>query len=376
MDRNLGALMPATSMTNPLAYGDLYQWGRGKDGHEKRDSSTTSTLSSTDDPGHDKFITTDVTPYDWRSPQNNNLWQGINNNPCPDGFRLPTKDEWQAEINSWSSKNIAGAFTSPLNIAASGYRLGMDGTIGGQGSNALYWTSTSSDFPNYNASYSYALSLSSVHAWLTDIAVRANGAAVRCIKDDEAEVPTVVSATGRVWMDRNLGASRVATSMTDTAAYGDLYQWGRKKDGHEKRTSGTTTTLSSTDVPGHDKFILAPSAPNDWRSTQNNNLWQGVSGTNNPCPSGFRVPTADEWQEEIDSWSSQDDDGAYNSSLKLVMAGGRHFSDGGISETYGLYWTTMADGTRAIVGTSFAELDKYPNSSIHANGYSVRCIKD
>ncbi len=31
---------------------------------------------------------------------------------------------------------------------------------------------------------------------------------------------TVISATGRVWMDRNLGASQVATSMNDEQAYG------------------------------------------------------------------------------------------------------------------------------------------------------------
>jgi hypothetical protein len=35
----------------------------------------------------------------------------------------------------------------------------------------------------------------------------------------------------RVWLDRNLGASQVCTSVTDTACYGDLYQWGRAKDG-------------------------------------------------------------------------------------------------------------------------------------------------
>lgn len=48
--------------------------------------------------------------------------------------------------------------------------------------------------------------------------------------------------TGRVWMDRNLGASRVATSSTDEAAYGDLYQWGRFGDGHQCRKSDTTST--------------------------------------------------------------------------------------------------------------------------------------
>jgi hypothetical protein len=49
--------------------------------------------------------------------------------------------------------------------------------------------------------------------------------------------------TGKVWLDRNLGARQVCTSSTDAACYGDLYQWGRAKDGHESRTSGTTETL-------------------------------------------------------------------------------------------------------------------------------------
>lgn len=57
----------------------------------------------------------------------------------------------------------------------------------------------------------------------------------------------VTSATGKVWMDRNLGASRVATSSTDTSAYGDLYQWGRGSDQHQSRKSLTITTQATTD---------------------------------------------------------------------------------------------------------------------------------
>ncbi|VVM23866.1 hypothetical protein BSPWISOXPB_75 [uncultured Gammaproteobacteria bacterium] len=33
--------------------------------------------------------------------------------------------------------------------------------------------------------------------------------------------------TGRVWLDRNLGATQVATSPNDSAAYGDYYEFGR-----------------------------------------------------------------------------------------------------------------------------------------------------
>src|SRR6056297_790033 len=110
--------------------------------------------------------------------------------------------------------------------------------------------------------------------------------------------------TGKIWMDRNLGASQVATSSTDAAAYGDLYQWGRAADGHESRTSGTTAALATSDTPGHGDFITSNSSPYDWRNPQNDNLWQGVSGTNNPCPSGYRLPTEAEWEEEVTSWGS------------------------------------------------------------------------
>ncbi|PKP05708.1 MAG: hypothetical protein CVU10_10180 [Bacteroidetes bacterium HGW-Bacteroidetes-5] len=108
----------------------------------------------------------------------------------------------------------------------------------------------------------------------------------------------VVGGAGKIWMDRNLGATRVATSSTDAEAYGDLYQWGRLSDGHQIRTSGTTTTLADSDTPGHNNFIRSSSLPIDWRDPQNDNLWQGVSGTNNPCPSGFRVPTETELNDE------------------------------------------------------------------------------
>ena len=46
-------------------------------------------------------------------------------------------------------------------------------------------------------------------------------------------IPTVTTATGRVWMDRNLGSPKVAQAPLDYAAFGWLYQWGRLPDGHE-----------------------------------------------------------------------------------------------------------------------------------------------
>jgi uncharacterized protein (TIGR02145 family) len=129
--------------------------------------------------------------------------------------------------------------------------------------------------------------------------------------------------TGKIWMDRNLGATRAATSSTDADAYGHLYQWGRASDGHQLRTSY------------------------DWRSPQNDNLWQGVNAVNNPCPAGFRLPTEAELNAERQSWISNDAAGAFASPLKLPVAGYRLSSNGSLSnvDSFGYYWSSNVDGT-------------------------------
>jgi uncharacterized protein (TIGR02145 family) len=184
-------------------------------------------------------------------------------------------------------------------------------------------------------------------------------------------------ATGKIWMDRNLGATQAATSSTDAASYGDLYQWGRRADGHQCLASPTTSALSSIDQPTNGSFILSPNIPYDWRSPQSNNLWQGVNGVNNPCPCGYRLPTEAELVDERLSWSSNDAQGAFSSPLKLPMAGFRVYTDGSLNNvgTDGFYWSSTINGiySRMLsLNNSFAAM--YGNSK--ANGYSVRCIKD
>jgi uncharacterized protein (TIGR02145 family) len=178
MDRNLGATQVATSSTDQNAYGDLYQWGRRADGHQCRTSPTTATLSSIDQPAHGNFITINFGNYDWRSPQNANLWQGVNgvNNPCPSGYRIPTETEINDERLSWSQNNSVGAFASPLKWTLAGFRNYSDGWLYNVGSNGLYWSSTVS------GSNSHYLNFYSSDAYLLDFD-RAYGLAVRCLKE-------------------------------------------------------------------------------------------------------------------------------------------------------------------------------------------------
>jgi uncharacterized protein (TIGR02145 family) len=184
-------------------------------------------------------------------------------------------------------------------------------------------------------------------------------------------------ATGAIWMDRNLGASRVATSSTDAVAYGDLYQWGRGTDGHQKRNSEVTLTLSTSNTPGHENFISTSSGNKDWIEPQNNNLWQGAAGNNNPCPSGFRLPTMAEWEAERASWSSEDAAGAFASVLKLPLGGLR---DGEANElndvgSYGYYWSSTWDNTNAVLMIVIVDMAPI-RSRERISGASVRCIKD
>jgi len=189
----------------------------------------------------------------------------------------------------------------------------------------------------------------------------------------------VVTSAGQVWMDRNLGASQVATSPTDSAAYGDLYQWGRGADGHQLRTSGNTSTISSTDDPGHGDFI-ANDYYGDWRYPHNANLWQGVNGINNPCPDGFRLPTYTEMNIEFSSWAWSNSAGAFNSPLKLVQSGIRYGYDGHISpdtEDFGFYWTsTKGPNVHGSYLLFFRTDTAYLTEEWRVYGSSVRCLQD
>ncbi|OXA84497.1 hypothetical protein B0A66_20980, partial [Flavobacterium hercynium] len=192
------------------------------------------------------------------------------------------------------------------------------------------------------------------------------------------EIPTVVGGSGKIWMAYNLGATAPATSMTDATQYGDLYQWGRGTDGHEKLNSPTTPTIARTDSPGHGNYIMAITSPFNWRSPTNYNLWQGVNGINNPCPSGFRLPTKTEWDDEVARSNITDRATAYNSVLKLPVPGFRSV-DGtyhGVGQS-GAYWTS---NTRAIT-SQFSIIYVFannanPGTSSPAQGMSIRCIKD
>lgn len=131
-----------------------------------------------------------------------------------------------------------------------------------------------------------------------------------------AYVP-VKGPDNRFWLSNNLGAAysdtkstdwnpqQVAQSPNDTRAFGSLFQWGRKADGHELATWNgndirfyTSKYNDITNSPTNATLTDAGTSSyfQNWYNIVlgNANLAKDIwrdGGANNPCPIGFYVPT-------------------------------------------------------------------------------------
>jgi uncharacterized protein (TIGR02145 family) len=196
---------------------------------------------------------------------------------------------------------------------------------------------------------------------------------------NDVEYGIVISSyTGRIWLDRNLGAKRVCTSSSDTECYGDYYQWGRASDGHQKAESSTTSTLFDNINDTNSAFVLSSKNKNfDWTSVDSEgelrkSNWDALDGSS-VCPEGYRVPTVEEFKKELFGEGTENVTNSkdmFNSFLKIPIAGYRNNFDGKISPNFGLLWSSSEI---VLYFTLFTAEIKY--TGYRANANSVRCIK-
>ncbi len=223
----------------------------------------------------------------------------------------------------------------------------------------------------------------------------------------------VTAADGNVWLNNNLGANysnmnhaqfnptQQATAHDDHHAYGSLFQWGRYSDGHElityssstvgtPVTSTTSSSHSTTITPNNSTFYIGDASPStqgynwlDFGSSPNateDGLWQGESGSNNPCPQEYRLPTEAEMTALVSAESISNDIDAASSSLAFSASGVRLYSDGAVDfeGIYGDYWTSSIslDAINGARRRYFSNFGTNTNSNFRAKGLGVRCLKD
>ncbi len=205
---------------------------------------------------------------------------------------------------------------------------------------------------------------------------------------DEPSGYEVITYAGEQWLDRNLGASHVCPNgepgRYDTCV-GDVYQWGRLADGHEDRTTeNNTTTLSSTTIPGHENFIIGEnSSTHNWIVDENvtDNLWRLPANNNNVCPTGWHVPTKEDF-ERLGVTEVPTDTNSSDLFAKIKLhnnTGYRNWTGGEVKSRtdFAFYWTSTVPEEGKSTGLRI-QVDEanFNDNWARADGFAVRCIKD
>lgn len=198
---------------------------------------------------------------------------------------------------------------------------------------------------------------------------------------------TVRGTDGKIWLQQNLGSSQVATSMSDEASYGDLFQWGRWDDGHQLRNSSLTFAPSVNTPQGITTESYIVGSPAWWAGSALSDQWNGAVATDakneigvDPCKAigpGWNIPSKADWEEAVSAEAISSPIKAYSGKLKLPAGGFRASSDGAITFAgqKGYFWSsdTSSSGAKYLyIGTTVAN----PGAGApRGQGASVRCIK-
>ena len=186
----------------------------------------------------------------------------------------------------------------------------------------------------------------------------------------KASPVSTVNIGGVEWAKYNVNTPGTVVASLPSAltgnradSHGRFYQWNRKV---AWATTGSIRNWN-TSVPS-------------------GNTWETA---NNPCPSGFVVPTKAQFDNLINE-CSKSYNGGWNSSnygyvtltngtsnLEFVAVGMRQHSDGSLfyNGVTGDYWSSTQDGSEGSYRMNFGKNSIGMGSSQRQVGFSVRCVR-
>ena len=190
-------------------WGKLYQWGRkygqGYDGDAITptlvESSVTLDVGNNESKSNIFYTGTIDSDSDWLDLHDNTLWNAgteeypikTKYDPCPEGWRVPTKNElnnlyinhsdWTTNHMGQSGYWFSGASTyaeggAQVFLPAAGYRRSRSGLAKNRGVYGDYWSSMS-----YNSNTSYFLGFGCSDERYLDNCNRAYGYSIRCVRE-------------------------------------------------------------------------------------------------------------------------------------------------------------------------------------------------
>ena len=209
--------------------------------------------------------------------------------------------------------------------------------------------------------------------------------------------PIVSKHTGQIWLDKDIGAKKPCINWHDESCTGDLFQWGRNIDGHEKQNSQITTKKGKTITDSGSKFVIDHS---DWTTDKHRGEnWKATDGRS-ICPAHYHVPSAKEFGAEVNmNFNKPNRPYSNEDQLVLDLMNDIKFSDSSYPRgrgnynteykdvpyegTLNTYWVT--DVAKNNIHKSLAMEFGYIGQSLYSGfiksfdrytGLPVRCIQD
>lgn len=176
--------------------------------------------------------------------------------------------------------------------------------------------------------------------------------------------------TGKIWLDRNLGALKVCEDLNDKCN-GDYFQWGRKANGHEKINASTSNVKLDNDVENNGSFIT--SEDDRWSTKTDDSLWNS-DGANNICPIGFVVPTSSNLENELEGFTRTN---LFDNFLKISNNGRKHKNASMDGNSYSYLWTNTTTGSNFgnAKAMKIQTLKAVIEDEALNSGLAIRCIK-